>query len=61
MATDQPLDSDEIETQEWLDALDAVIDREGPERAHFFTSIPFHPILKNPIPVIMNLSTDCAQ
>ena len=28
-------DSDPTETQEWLDALDAVIAREGPERAHF--------------------------
>jgi len=28
-------DPDGIETQEWLDALEAVIDREGPERAHF--------------------------
>ncbi len=27
-------DFDQNETQEWLDALDAVIDREGPERAH---------------------------
>ncbi|MFA5488464.1 MAG: pyruvate dehydrogenase (acetyl-transferring), homodimeric type [Candidimonas sp.] len=24
-----------LETQEWLDALDAVLDREGPERAHY--------------------------
>ena len=35
MATDQIHDSDELETQEWLEALDAVIEREGPERAHF--------------------------
>ena len=35
MATDLTIDSDELETQEWLDALEAVIDREGPERAHF--------------------------
>jgi len=28
-------DSDQQETQEWLDALEAVIEREGPERAHF--------------------------
>jgi pyruvate dehydrogenase E1 component len=28
-------DPDSLETQEWLDALEAVIDREGPERAHF--------------------------
>ncbi|MCG6871399.1 MAG: pyruvate dehydrogenase (acetyl-transferring), homodimeric type [Gammaproteobacteria bacterium] len=28
-------DIDAIETQEWLDALDAVIEREGPERAHY--------------------------
>jgi len=35
MATEPMLDSDDIETQEWLDALEAVIDTEGPERAHF--------------------------
>ena len=35
MATNPMLDADEIETQEWLDALDAVIEHEGPERAHF--------------------------
>jgi len=28
-------DPDILETQEWLDALDAVLEREGPERAHF--------------------------
>jgi len=28
-------DPDAEETQEWLEALEAVIDREGPERAHF--------------------------
>ncbi|OGA00949.1 MAG: pyruvate dehydrogenase (acetyl-transferring), homodimeric type [Betaproteobacteria bacterium RIFCSPLOWO2_02_67_12] len=28
-------DPDTLETQEWLDALEAVLDREGPERAHF--------------------------
>ena len=28
-------DNDPQETGEWLDALDAVLDREGPERAHF--------------------------
>ena len=28
-------DSDPLETREWLDALDAVLEREGPERAHF--------------------------
>jgi len=28
-------DPDALETQEWLDALEAVIDREGPDRAHF--------------------------
>jgi pyruvate dehydrogenase E1 component len=28
-------DSDTLETQEWLDALEAVLEREGPERAHF--------------------------
>ncbi|MGB6106068.1 MAG: pyruvate dehydrogenase (acetyl-transferring), homodimeric type [Pusillimonas sp.] len=26
---------DDLETQEWLEALEAVLDREGPERAHF--------------------------
>jgi pyruvate dehydrogenase E1 component len=28
-------DTDVLETREWLDALQAVIDREGPERAHW--------------------------
>jgi pyruvate dehydrogenase E1 component len=28
-------DPDTLETQEWLDALEAVFDREGPERAHY--------------------------
>ena len=28
-------DADATETQEWLDALAAVIEREGPERAHY--------------------------
>ena len=28
-------DPDPEETREWLDALEAVIEREGPERAHF--------------------------
>ncbi|MCX7960176.1 MAG: pyruvate dehydrogenase (acetyl-transferring), homodimeric type [Burkholderiales bacterium] len=28
-------DPDVVETQEWLDALEAVIEREGPERAHY--------------------------
>jgi len=35
MATNPMLDSDELETQEWLDALEAVIEHEGPERAHY--------------------------
>jgi len=35
MATEPMVDSDELETQEWLDALEAVIEREGPERAHY--------------------------
>ncbi len=26
---------EELETQEWLDALEAVLDREGPQRAHY--------------------------
>ncbi len=35
LAVNDPQDADAVETQEWLDALEAVIDREGPERAHF--------------------------
>ena len=27
-------DSDPQETREWLDALEGVLEREGPERAH---------------------------
>uniref|UniRef100_UPI003341F8F1 pyruvate dehydrogenase (acetyl-transferring), homodimeric type n=1 Tax=Castellaniella defragrans TaxID=75697 RepID=UPI003341F8F1 len=30
-----PVDTDTQETQEWLDALEAVLDREGAQRAHF--------------------------
>jgi pyruvate dehydrogenase E1 component len=29
------IDSDAVETKEWLEALEAVIEREGPARAHF--------------------------
>src|SRR5574338_1118157 len=28
-------DPDALETREWLDALEAVLEREGPERAHY--------------------------
>ncbi|HYA66728.1 MAG TPA: pyruvate dehydrogenase (acetyl-transferring), homodimeric type, partial [Burkholderiaceae bacterium] len=28
-------DPDALETQEWLDALESVLEHEGPERAHF--------------------------
>ncbi|MFA5704062.1 MAG: pyruvate dehydrogenase (acetyl-transferring), homodimeric type [Advenella sp.] len=51
----QIADVDAVETQEWLEALEAVLDREGPERAHFIleklidlarrsgSNIPFSP------------------
>ena len=32
---DLSLDNDELETQEWTQALNSVIDAEGTERAHF--------------------------
>ncbi|HVH05065.1 MAG TPA: pyruvate dehydrogenase (acetyl-transferring), homodimeric type [Myxococcota bacterium] len=32
---DRPVDGDPEETREWLDALDSVLQNEGPERAHF--------------------------
>jgi len=35
MAINPNIDTDEIETQEWLDALEAVMQHEGPERAHY--------------------------
>src|SRR5690625_7731108 len=58
-------DLDELETQEWLEALSAVLDREGPERAHYLierltdlarrsgSRIPFSPYTAylNTIPV----------
>jgi pyruvate dehydrogenase E1 component len=31
----QELDTDQLETQEWLEALASVLENEGPERAHF--------------------------
>ncbi|MEO1457624.1 MAG: pyruvate dehydrogenase (acetyl-transferring), homodimeric type, partial [Pseudomonadota bacterium] len=33
--TDNPHDLDPVETREWLDSIEDVIDRDGPERAHF--------------------------
>jgi pyruvate dehydrogenase E1 component len=33
--TETGSDTDPLETREWLDALEAVLEREGPERAHF--------------------------
>ena len=35
MATNPNVDVDEIETQEWLDALNSVVEHSGPERAHY--------------------------
>ncbi len=35
IAANDPRDVDPTETHEWLDALEAVIDREGAERAHY--------------------------
>jgi len=32
---DRPPDTDPLETREWLDALEGVIAREGPDRAHW--------------------------
>ena len=34
-AANDALDKDSQETREWMDALSAVIESEGPERAHF--------------------------
>ena len=33
-----PQETDPLETQEWLDALDSVLEHEGPERAHYLIS-----------------------
>ena len=35
LTTSAGLDTDSVETQEWLDALEAILEREGPQRAHF--------------------------
>ncbi|MGB7302732.1 MAG: pyruvate dehydrogenase (acetyl-transferring), homodimeric type [Burkholderiaceae bacterium] len=37
-AANDPGDIDPVETREWLDALEAVLDRLGPERAHYLLS-----------------------
>ncbi|ADE12971.1 pyruvate dehydrogenase (acetyl-transferring), homodimeric type [Sideroxydans lithotrophicus] len=44
MATQQPpkVDQDPQETQEWLDALQSVLDKEGAERAHFLMDQLIH-------------------
>lgn len=36
MSEDMLQDVDPLETQEWVDALQAVLEQEGPERAHFY-------------------------
>ena len=30
------LDIDSLETQEWLESMDSILENEGPDRAHFF-------------------------
>lgn len=35
MSNEKNQDIDPVETQEWVDSIEAVIEREGPERAHF--------------------------
>lgn len=35
LSQDSGQDIDLLETQEWLDALESVLEVEGPERAHF--------------------------
>jgi pyruvate dehydrogenase E1 component len=35
LTTQSANDPDTLETQEWLDALEAVLENEGPERAHY--------------------------
>jgi pyruvate dehydrogenase E1 component len=35
MSEPKRVDMDEVETREWLESLEAVIEREGPERAQF--------------------------
>jgi pyruvate dehydrogenase E1 component len=63
------IDSDAVETKEWLEALEAVIEREGPARAHFLleqmiakarmsgTYIPFsaHTPYVNTIPTLLEV------
>ena len=65
MAASLPQDVDPLETREWLEALESVLDAEGPERAHFLLEsmvertrtrgghLPFHATTgyQNSIPV----------
>lgn len=53
-----PRDSDSEETAEWLDSLDAVIDAEGIDRAHFILenllskvrrTVPRRTVARNPL------------
>ncbi len=53
-----PKDTDPVETREWLQAFDAVLETEGPERAHFLLRrlldhararrVPLPPFLSTP-------------
>ena len=45
-------DLDTVETKEWLDALDGVLQTEGPERARFLLSQLKHKAVRNGVDVI---------
>ncbi len=54
---DRTQDLDPIETREWLDSLDGVLDVEGPERAHFLIAQVVEEARKRGAPVPYSANT----
>ncbi len=54
---DQTQDLDPIETREWLDSLDGVLDVEGPDRAHFLIAQVVEEARKRGAPVPYSANT----
>ena len=50
-------DTDPLETREWLDALDGVLEFEGPDRAHFLLDRLVAEARRNGAPVPFSINT----
>src|SRR6516225_7915293 len=55
--TDSNGDSDQLETREWLDSLEAVLQHEGPERARFLLTELKHKAVRSGVEVPFTANT----